>query len=141
MLVFLLLTFFFNGLHFLSFLYLKKIILFIFDCSGSSLLCRLSSSCSKQWLLSRCGARASRCCGLQGSGSRAWDSAVTARGLSSCSSCTLEHRLKCCGTRAQLLLCMWDLPGSEIEFMSPTLEGRFFTTEPPEKASIVVDQK
>ena len=28
---------------------------------------------------------------------------------------------------------MWDLPGPEIEPMSPTLAGRFFTNEPPGK--------
>ena len=29
---------------------------------------------------------------------------------------------------------MWDLPGSGIELMSPSLAGRFFTTEPPGKS-------
>ena len=28
---------------------------------------------------------------------------------------------------------MWDLPGSGIEPVSPTLAGGFFTTEPPGK--------
>ena len=28
---------------------------------------------------------------------------------------------------------MWDLPGPGIELMSPTLAGRFFTTESPGK--------
>ena len=32
--------------------------------------------------------------------------------------------------------CMWDLPRSGIEPMSPALEGRFFTTELPEKPLI-----
>ena len=30
---------------------------------------------------------------------------------------------------------MWDFPGPEIEPVSPALAGRFFTTEPPGKAS------
>ena len=28
---------------------------------------------------------------------------------------------------------MWDLPGPGVEPLSPTLAGRFFTTEPPGK--------
>ena len=49
-----------------------------------------------------------------------------------------EHRfnswvLRC---RAQLLHGMWDLPGSEIEPMSPALAGGFFTTEPSGKPPI-----
>ena len=33
---------------------------------------------------------------------------------------------------------MWDLPRPEIEPVSPSLAGRFFTTEPPEKPLIQV---
>ena len=46
----------------------------------------------------------------------------------------LEHRLSSCGAQTQLLHSTWDLSGSVIEPMSPTLAGRFFTTEPPGKA-------
>ena len=60
-------------------------------------------------------------------------SVVVTRGLSSCSSQALEHRLNSCGTWAYLLFGMWDLPGSGIEPMSPALVGKFFTTEPPGK--------
>ena len=60
---------------------------------------------------------------------------MQARGLSSCGSRALEHRLNSCRPQALLLLGMWDLPGSEIEPVSPALAGRFFTTEPPGKPS------
>ena len=39
-----------------------------------------------------------------------------------------------CGTRAQLLRGMWDLPGPGIEPMSPALAGGFLTTAPPGKS-------
>ena len=32
---------------------------------------------------------------------------------------------------------MWDLPGTAIEPMSPTLAGRFFTTEPSQKPKVL----
>ena len=70
----------------------------------SSLQC---TGFSLQWLLS-----------LQSTGSRA-------HGLSTCGSQVLEHRLSSCGTRAQLLHAMWDLPGPGIEAVSPALAGRF----------------
>ena len=50
-------------------------------------------------------------------------------GLNSCNSCTSKHRLSSCGTQAQLLCSIWDLPRSKIEPVSPALAGRFFTTE------------
>ena len=65
----------------------------------------------------------------------AWASVIAARGLSSCGSRSLEHRLKSCGTRTLLLQGMWDLLESGIKPMSPALAGRFFTTEPPGKPS------
>ena len=43
------------------------------------------------------------------------------------------HRLSSCGSRAQLLRGMWDLPRSGLEPMSPVLAGRFSTTGPPGK--------
>ena len=43
------------------------------------------------------------------------------------------HRLSSCGSRAQLLRGMWDLPGPGPEPMSPALAGRLSTTEPPGK--------
>ena len=43
------------------------------------------------------------------------------------------HRLSSCGSRAQLLHGMWDLPRPGLEPMSPALAGRFSTTVPPGK--------
>ena len=76
-------------------------------------------------------------------------SVVAAHGLSSCrvqalghagfsssGSRPLEHRLSSCGTRAQLLCGMWDLPGPGIEPVSPALTGRLPTTVPPGKSNI-----
>ena len=49
-----------------------------------------------------------------------------------------EHRLQTCklsncGSRAQLLRGMWDLPRTGLEPVSPALAGRFSTTAPPGK--------
>ena len=49
-----------------------------------------------------------------------------------------EHRLQMrrlsnCGSRAQLLCGMWDLPRPGLEPMSPASAGRFSTTAPPGK--------
>ena len=80
-----------------------KILLFIFwTVFGSLLLCGLFSNYCKWGLLSR-GTQASHCgsfsCGeAQTLGQ--WASVVAARGLSSCSSWALEHRLTICGTWA-----------------------------------------
>ena len=43
------------------------------------------------------------------------------------------HRLSSCGSRAQLLCGMWDLPRPGLKPMSPALAGRFSTTAPPGK--------
>ena len=98
------------------------------------------ASCSDQDLLfvavhglliavaSRCGAR----------GLGAWASVVVACGLRSCGSWALEHRLSSCGSRAQLLRGMWDLPGPGLKPMSPALAGRFLTTAPPGKPYLPV---
>ena len=43
------------------------------------------------------------------------------------------RRLSSCGSRAQLLRSMWDLPRPGFEPMSPALAGRFPTTAPPGK--------
>ena len=49
-----------------------------------------------------------------------------------------EHRLQTrrlsnCGSRAQLLRGMWDLPKPGLEPVSPALAGRLSTTAPPGK--------
>ena len=91
-------------------------------------------------LLCSCGVQSSQCGGFSHCGSfsrverRLWGVwASVACGLSSCSSRALEHRLNSCGRWTDLFLDMWDLSESGIEPMSPALEGRFFTTEPPGK--------
>ena len=46
------------------------------------------------------------------------------------------HRLSSCGSRAQLLRGMWDLPRPGLEPVSPALAGRLSTTAPPGKPQI-----
>ena len=43
------------------------------------------------------------------------------------------HRLSSCGSQAQLVCGMWDLPRPGLEPVSPALAGRFSTTAPPGK--------
>ena len=43
------------------------------------------------------------------------------------------RRLSSCGSRAQLLHGMWDLPRPGLEPVCPALAGRFSTTAPPGK--------
>ena len=47
------------------------------------------------------------------------------------------RRLSSCGSRAQPLRSMWDLPRPGLEPVSPTLAGRFSTTAPPGKPSLL----
>ena len=111
---------------FLSFFFLS------FVCAVSSLLLGLFSSCIRWGPLSSRGAWASHCGDF--SCCRAW--ALGHVVFSSCGSRTLKHRLSSCGPQALLLHGMWNLRRSGIEFMSPVLAGRFFTTEPLGKPSI-----
>ena len=58
--------------------------------------------------------------------------------LTIAASLVAEHRLQMrrlssCGSRAQLLCGMWDLPRPGLEPGSPALAGRFSTTAPPGK--------
>ena len=48
------------------------------------------------------------------------------------------HRLSSCGSRAQLLHGMWDLPRTGLEPVSPALPGRFSTTAPPGKPKDII---
>ena len=64
------------------------------------------------------------------------------RPLTITASLVTEHRLHTrrlsnCGSRAQLLRGMWDLPRPGLEPVSPALAGRFSTTAPPGKPSLV----
>ena len=78
-------------------------------------------------------ARAFSSCGKRGPLS------ITVRGpLTIAASLVAEHRLQTrrlnnCGSRAQLLHGMWDLPRPGLEPVSPALAGRFSTTAPPGK--------
>ena len=65
---------------------------------------------------------------------------IAVRGpLTITASLVAEHRLQTtcrlsnCGSQAQLLRGMWDLPRPGLEPMSPALAGRFSTTVPPGK--------
>ena len=58
--------------------------------------------------------------------------------LTIAASLVAEHRLQTrrlssCGSRAQLLRGMWDLPRPGLEPVSPALAGRLPTTAPPGK--------
>ena len=48
-------------------------------------------------------------------------------------SVVVAHRLSSCGSRAQLLRGMWDLPRPGLEPVSPALAGGFSTAAPPGK--------
>ena len=110
--------------------------LLIWGCAGSSFLCRLFSSCSKQGLLSSCGGRTSHC----GSLSCCRAQSLGPTGFSSCSMWTQYFWFP--GPRAQAQQ-MWltglvaprhvDLPRSGIKLVFLTLAGGVFTTEPPGK--------
>ena len=64
---------------------------------------------------------------------------IAVRGpLTIAASLVAEHRLQTrrlsnCGSRAQLLGSMWDLPRPGLEPASPALAGRLSTTVPPGK--------
>ena len=64
---------------------------------------------------------------------------IAVRGpLTVAASLVAEHRLQMrrlsnCGSRAQLLRGMWDLPRPGLEPVSPALAGRFSTAVPPGK--------
>ena len=63
---------------------------------------------------------------------------VVRRPLTIAASLVAEHGLQTCtlsscGSRAQLLRGMWDLPRPGLEPVSPALAGRFSTTVPPGK--------
>ena len=68
---------------------------------------------------------------------------IAVRGpLTIAASLVAEHtlqtrRLSNCGSRAQLLRGMWDLPRPGLEPVSPALAGRFSTTAPPGKPPIM----
>ena len=68
---------------------------------------------------------------------------IAVRGpLITAASLVAEHRvqtrrLSSCGSRAQLLHGMWDLPRPGLEPVSPASAGRFSTTAPPGKPHLL----
>ena len=72
---------------------------------------------------------------------------IAVRGpLTIVASLVVEHRLQTrrlsnCGSWAQLLRSMWDLPRPGLEPMSPALAGRLSTAAPPGKPSTVFFNK
>ena len=101
--------------------------LFIFDCTGSSLL--------HMGFLQLWRAGATLCCNVQIS---CWTGFSCCRvrvlgcmGFSSCSFWAPELRLCSCGAWAQLAPRVWDLPELGIEPVSPALQGGFLTTGLP----------
>ena len=95
-------------------------IFFIFGCVGSSPLCEGFLQPRQAGATPHCGARASHCCGLSFVGEHKLQT----------------RRLSSCGSRAQLLHGMWDLPRPGLEPMSPALAGRLSTAAPPGKPSL-----
>ena len=83
-------------------------------------------------------ARAFSSCGERGS------LFIAVRGpLTIAASLVAEHRLQTrrlssCGSRAQLLRGMWDLPRQGLEPVSPALAGGFSTTAPPGKPQLFI---
>ena len=64
------------------------------------------------------------------------------RPLTIAASLVVEHRLQTrrlssCGSRAQLLRGMWELPRPGLEPVSPALAGRLLTTAPPGKPNSI----
>ena len=88
---------------------------FIFGCIGSSLLC-----VGLSLVVASGGYSSLRCEGF----SLRWLLLLQSMG-------SRHAGFSSCGTRAELLRGMWDLPGPGLEPVSPALAGRFSTTAPP----------
>ena len=106
------------------FFYSYFIYLFIFGCVGSSVRARAFSSCSK-WGPLFIAARGPLFIAVRGPFTIAAPPVAGHR--------LQRRRLSSCGSRAQLLRGMWDLPRPGLEPVSPALAGRFSTTAPPGK--------
>ena len=100
------------------------IYLFIFGCVGSSVCVRAFSSCGK-WGPLFIAVRGPLFIAVRGPFTIAAPPVLGHR--------LQTRRLSSCGTRAQLLRGMWDLPRPGLEPVSPALAGRFSTTAPPGK--------
>ena len=115
-------VFFFSSFFFINITFMVEFYLFIFLAVLGLCFC----------------ARASFSCGKRG------PLFIAVRGpLTIAASLVAEHRLQMrrlssCGSRAQLLRSMWDLPRPGLEPVSPALAGRFSTTAPPGKPCMYV---
>ena len=92
------------------------LLLLFFSCVGSLFRARAFSSCGKQGPLFIAVRRPLTIAAPPVAGHR-----------------LQTRRLSSCGSRAQLLHGMWDLPRPGLEPMSPALAGRFSTTAPAGK--------
>ena len=80
------------------------ILLYLFGCSGSSLVQWVFSSCEEWGLLSTCSAQSSHCGGFSCFGAQAlgtWAAVIVGHGLSSCDFLALGHTaFSKCSSRA-----------------------------------------
>ena len=103
------------------------IYLFIFSCVGSSFHARAFSSCGKRGPLFIV---------VRGPLFIAVRRPLTITAPPAVGHRLQTLRLSSCGSRAQLLHGMWDLPRPGLEPVSPALAGRFSTTAPPGKPNV-----
>ena len=113
--------FFFLNFFFIATLF---IYLFIFGCVGSSVLARAFSSYGKRGPL---------LIAVHGPLFIAVRGPLTIAAPPVAGHRLQTRRLSSCGSRAQMLRGMWDLPRPGLEPVSPALAGRFSTTAPPGK--------
>ena len=109
---------------FFNFIASLFIYLFIFGCVGSSVRARAFSSCGK-WGPLFIAVRGPLFIAVRGPFTIAAPPVAGHR--------LQTRRLSSCGSRAQLLRGMWDLPRPGLEPASPALAGRLSTTAPPGK--------
>ena len=123
--------------HLLSFFFLIYLFLVVL---GLRCCVRAFSSCSERGLLfvAVCGF-------LIGVTSLVAEHSLdgSCAGFCRCGSQAVERRLSSCGTWAQLLHGMWDLPGPELEPASSALAGGLLPTVPPGKSllSFIIKKK
>ena len=103
------------------------IYLFIFGCVGSLVRARAFSSCGKRGPLF-IAVRGPLFIAVRGPFTIAAPPVAGHR--------LQTRRLSSCGSRAQPLRGMWDLPRPGLEPVSPALAGRFSTTAPPGKPKL-----
>ena len=109
---------------FLNFIATLFIYFFIFGCVGSSVRARAFSSYGKWGPLF---------IAVQGPLFIAVCGPLTIAAPPAAGHRLQTRRLSSCGSRAQLLRGLWDLPRPGLEPVSPALAGRFSTTAPPGK--------